>query len=101
MEPYQSAWPDLPIQCPHCSNHGQPDGEWEVNGRTPFKLIEEVVRSWEFRAKRTVQALVLSANAVDELVDWQDWQSATNLRIECMQCFPSFPIPEGAEVVFE
>ena len=97
----QSAWPDLPIQCPHCGNHGEPDGVWEANAWTPFKLIEEVVRSWEFRAERTDGALVLSANVVDEQVDWQDWQGATNLRIECMQCFESFPIPEAAEVKIE
>ena len=94
----QSAWPDLPIECPHCGNHGQPNGEWEANAWTLFKLIEEVVRSWEFRAERIDGALVLSANVVDESVDWE---GGTNLRIECMQCFESFPIPEGAEVGFE
>ncbi|HEX7150224.1 MAG TPA: hypothetical protein VF618_01965 [Thermoanaerobaculia bacterium] len=64
----------------------------------PFKLIEEVVRSWEFRAVRDEAGLRLTADAADESVDWE---SGTNLRIECMQCFASFPIPEGAEVVFE
>lgn len=38
------------------------------------------------------------ANAVDESVDAE---SGTNLRIECMQCFESFAIPEGVEVRFE
>jgi hypothetical protein len=94
----QSPWPELPIACPHCGNHGEPDGPWEANAWTPFKLIEEVVRSWEFSATASGGALRLIADASDESVDWE---SGTNLRIECMQCFESFPIPEKAEVVIE
>ena len=93
----QSPWLDLPIQCPHCGNHGAPDGEWEANAWTPFKLVEDVVSSWEFEASQRDGKLVLTANAVDEQVDWGE----RNRRIECMQCFESFPIPEAAEVVFE
>ena len=94
----QPAWGELPIACPHCGNHGQPDGEWAANAWTPFKLIEEVVRSWEFDARHDGGTLRLTANAADESVDWE---SGTNLRIECMQCFASFAIPERAEVAFE
>ncbi|HEX8616051.1 MAG TPA: hypothetical protein VF911_00585 [Thermoanaerobaculia bacterium] len=46
----QSAWSELPIVCPHCGNHGEADGSWQANAWVPFKLIEEVVRSWEFAA---------------------------------------------------
>lgn len=46
----QSPWAELPIVCPHCGNHGESEGEWQANAWTPFKLIEEVVRSWEFAA---------------------------------------------------
>ena len=94
----QSNWPELPIVCPHCGNHGEPEGAWEANAWTPFKLIEEVVRSWEFAAVRDGDVLRLTANAEDESVDWE---SGTNLRIECMQCFGSFPVPETAPVEFE
>jgi hypothetical protein len=94
----QSPWLELPIRCPHCGNHGEPDGAWEANAWTPFKLIEDVVRSWEFTAARQGDELLLSANASDESVDWQ---SGANLRIECMQCFESFPMPAGARVHFE
>lgn len=94
----QSPWLDLPIRCPHCGNHGEPDGAWESNAWTPFKLIEEVVRSWEFTAFAERDGLRMIANAVDESVDGE---SGTNLRIECMQCFESFPIPEGTQVRFE
>ena len=90
----QTPWPELPIACPHCGNHGEPDGPWEANAWTPFKLIEEVVRSWEFSATASGGALRLIANASDGSAD-------ANLRIECMQCFESFPIPEQAEVVIE
>jgi hypothetical protein len=94
----QSPWMELPIQCPHCGNHGEADGEWEGNAWTPFKLIEEVVRSWEFAARREGECMLLSADASGDSVDWE---SGTNLRIECMQCFESFPLPESAVVEFE
>lgn len=99
MEDFEhSPWLDLPIGCPCCGNHGEPDGTWEANAWTPFKLVEEVVRSWEFAAVRDGDVLRLTANAVDESVDWE---SGTNLRIECMRCFGSFPVPEKAAVAFE
>jgi len=90
----ESQWADLPICCPHCGNHGEPEGEWQANAWTPFKLIKEVVRSWEFTAVSESGKLRLSANALDEQL------GETDLRIECMQCFGSFAIPEGAEVQF-
>src|SRR2546430_12568922 len=73
-------WLELGIQCPRCGNHGEPDGPWEANAW--IRLIEEVVRSWEFRAESANGALILSANVEDESVDWE---SDTNLRFECMQ----------------
>jgi hypothetical protein len=94
----QPVWLELPIHCPHCGNHGEPNGAWEANAWTPFKLIEEVVRSWEFTAASRDDGLLLIANALDESVDCE---SGTNLRIECMQCFESFGMPEGAQVHFE
>lgn len=94
----QSAWTELPIVCPHCGNHGEADGGWEANAWTPFKLVEEVIRSWEFAAVHMGGVLRLTA---DISSDSADWESGTNLRIECMQCFSSFAIPEGADVLFE
>ena len=94
----QSNWPELPLVCPHCGNHGEPDGAWEANGWTPFKLVEEVVRSWEFAATDVDGQLRLTADTSSELVDWE---SGTNLRVECLQCFGSFPLPENASVAFE
>ncbi len=94
----ESPWPELPIVGPHCGNHGEPDGGWQANAWTPFKLVEEVVRSWEFAAVQGGATLRLTADASS---DSMDWESGTNLRIECMQCFGSLPIPAGAEVQFE
>jgi hypothetical protein len=94
----QSPWRKLPIICPHCGNHGELDGPWEANAGTPFKLIEEVVRSWEFSAALDAGQLRIRADASDESVDGE---SGTNLRIECKQCFESFPIPGGAVVLIE
>lgn len=90
----QSPWLELPIVCPHCGNHGEPEGAWQANAWTPFKLIEEVVRAWEFTAAESGGTLCLSANACDGASD-------ASFQIECMQCFESFPIPEGAAVRVE
>lgn len=94
----QSAWLELPIVCPHCGNHGEPDGEWQANAWMPFKLVEEVVRSWEFTAAQNGLTLRLTADASSDSLDWE---SGTNPRIECMQCFGTFAVPEGTEVQFE
>jgi hypothetical protein len=70
-----------------------------MTGVTPFRLIEEVVRSWPFSAELDAGgALLLSADASNDEVDWE---SGTNLRFECGQCFGEFPLPEGATVDFE
>jgi hypothetical protein len=94
----QSPWPELPLVCPHCGNHGEAEGPWEAHAWTPFKLIEEVVRSWQFAAVQDGPLLRLTADGSSDSIDWE---SGTNLRIECMQCFESFAIPEGTEVNFE
>jgi hypothetical protein len=94
----QSNWGELPIVCPQCGNHGEADGAWEANAWVPFKLIEEVVRSWEFAATTDDGVLRLTADTSNDSVDWE---SGTNLRIECMQCFGSFAVPERAAVAFE
>lgn len=94
----ESNWPEVPIVCPYCGNHGEPDGRWEANAWTPFKLVEEVVRSWPFAAVDDGGVLRLTADTSSESVDWE---SGTNLRVECMQCFGSFAVPEKASVNFD
>lgn len=99
MDDEQTQWTELPIVCPHCGNHGEDGGEWETNGVTPFRLIEEVIRSWPLTAKRDESGmLILSADASNDKVDWEN---GTNLRFECGQCFGDFPLPEGVTVEFE
>ena len=90
----QSRWMELPFCCPHCGNHGEEDGAWEANGWTPFKLIEEETRAWEFDAQAEAGKFVLTA-------DLGGGASDSEMRIECMQCLESFPLPEGVSVVFE
>lgn len=94
----ETNWHELPIVCPHCGNHGEPAGPWQMNAWTPFKLIEEVVRSWVFDAKMSDSgSLVIVAEGESDEVDWE---SGANLRFECTQCFGQFPVPEGADVDF-
>lgn len=94
----RSDWPELPIVCPHCGNHGEPGGAWEANAWTPFKLVEEIVRSWEFYALHVDGVLRLTADTSNGSADRKD---GTNLRLECMQCFELFAIPEKVAVSFE
>ena len=92
-------WESAGIICPHCGNRGGDGGGWETNGVTPFRLIEEVVRSWLFEPRRDSEdRLTLVADTSSDDVDWE---SGTNLRFECVQCFGEFPLPEGAKVEFE
>ena len=99
MAEEQTRWTELPIVCPHCGNHGEEGGEWEANGVTPFRLIEEVIRSWPFSAKEDASGVLrLSADASNDKVDWE---SGADLRFECGQCFGEFPVPETAKVEFE
>lgn len=92
-------WNDLGIACPHCGNNGDDSGGWTTNAWVPFKLIEEVVRSFAFAGRREADGgLFLIADVETDSVDWE---SGSDLRIECMQCFGDFPIPEGAGVDFD
>lgn len=94
----QTQWTELAIVCPHCGNDGRDDGRWKVNGWTPFRLVEEVMRSWMFEAQRDPDGtLVLTADASNDKVDWE---SGTNLRLECVSCFGTFALPDGAELEF-
>lgn len=94
-----ASWLERPIVCPHCGNHGGSGEKWEKHASTPFKLVEEVVRSWEFSACADVDGrLRLEA---DTDTDEVDWESGTDLRFECMACFGQFGIPDDAEVSFE
>lgn len=98
-EHVETMWMDLPIVCPHCGNHGEEDGPWQVNGWTPFRLIEEVVRSWTFEAERRDDGTIhLTADSGSDDVDWE---SGTNLRFECVQCSGEFPLIENVKVEFE
>src|SRR5690349_9471109 len=92
-------WTELPIVCPHCGNHGEDDGTWSENSWAPFRLIEEIVRSWIFSAEIGVDgALVLTADPGSDEVDFE---SGAEYRFECLQCFGEFPVPESARVEFE
>ncbi len=95
MEIDEIDWPELPISCPHCGNHGQAGGEWEENGWTPFRLIEEVVQSWQFTPVERGDGLSLIADAA------AGTDPLTNLQIECGQCFELFSLPEKTKVQFE
>jgi len=92
-------WADIPIVCPSCGNHGEPEGEWETNAAVPFKLIEEVIRSFEFSARIDVGGRLFMAADVE--TDKVDWESGKGLRLECMACFDQFPVPGGADIDFD
>lgn len=95
----KTRWLSLPIVCPYCGNHGRANGRWNTNAAVPFKLVEDMVRSFEFVAtidKDDQLSLVANVNT-----DSVDWESGTNLRIECMQCFGDFAVPKRADIDFQ
>jgi hypothetical protein len=92
-------WTEFAIVCPHCGNHGQEGGPWEANCWNPFRLIENVLRSFLFVPKRYEEGAVLLVADTD--TDKVDWESGTGFRLECMQCFKEFALPEGFEIDFE
>jgi hypothetical protein len=86
------------LVCPLCGNNGEVGGEWEKNGEEPFRLVEEVVRSFSFSAVPCENGVLsIVGNASDDSVDWE---SGRNLRFECVQCFGEFPLPETARLDF-
>ncbi len=94
----ETRWNELPIVCPFCGNHSEAKGRWSTNAAVPFKLVEEVVRSFEFSAELDDERRLLIDADVE--TDEVDWESGNGIRIECMACFGQFPIPEGADIDF-
>jgi hypothetical protein len=92
-------WPSLGIVCPSCGNRGADDAAWLLHGRAPFRLVEDVSRSWLFSAKlRPGGRLVVVADADHDHVDWE---AGSNRRLECMQCLAQFPLTAEMSVEFE
>ena len=98
-EALETDWASLAIVCPHCGNRGEPGGEWEKNTWAPFRLIEEVVRTFPFSASISDGGVLVIAG--DASNDEVDWESGANLRFECEQCYGNFPLPEKVEIDFE
>lgn len=94
-----TSWADVPIVCPQCGNHGQPEDAWTNNACVPFKLIEEVIRSFMFSAELNADGQL--SLVADVETDAVDWESGSNLRFECMGCFAQFAIPAEARVDFD
>lgn len=92
-------WTSLAISCPKCGNTGRPGDAREKNGEVPFKVVEDVVRSWTFSASREADGKLILV--VDTESDDVDWESGTGLRFECMGCFFEFPLPDAHQVIFE
>lgn len=74
-------WTSLAIRCPRCGNTGRLGDAWEKNGEVPFKVVEDVVRSWTFSASREADGKLTLV--VDTESDDVDWESGTGLRFEC------------------
>lgn len=86
------------LRCPHCGNEGEEGDEWEANAPGPFRLVEEVLRSWYFDiVEREGELLLLADPGTDKV----DWESGNGLRIECCACFEHFPIPTNLPVDFD
>jgi hypothetical protein len=89
-------WKALGIVCPHCGNTGRRGGEWERYSSVPFKMVEDVIRSFEFTAEKDAGG-VLNLT-LDTETDSVDWESSTNIRFECRSCYGSFALPDEYEI---
>jgi hypothetical protein len=89
-------WKALGIVCPHCGNTGRRGGKWERYSSVPFKVVEDVIRSFEFTAEKDADGVV--SLTVDTETDSVDWESSTNVRFECRSCYRSFELPDGYEL---
>ena len=97
--PGAADWSALPIVCPHCGNHGNEDGAWTKNSHTPFRLVEDVVRSFDFVVEPSPDGTLRLVADVE--TDSVYWESGQNMRIECMQCFGDIDLPANADYDFE
>ncbi len=89
----------LRIVCPICGNAGERDGAWLYHDSTPFRLVEDVRRSWPFEPKRCDDGGMLAV--VDAASDRIDWQNGANRRLACMACLGEFPIGQECQIAFE
>ncbi|MBW3564892.1 MAG: hypothetical protein KY459_09230 [Acidobacteria bacterium] len=87
------------ILCPSCGNDGNEDVAWERNAHVPFRLVECVLRSWDFEIREQPDGSPILVG--DTNTDTVDWESGDGLRLECCACFNQFSVPEGLEVDFE
>lgn len=99
MEQVRAAWNELPLRCPHCGNRGHHADVWTRNAGVPFKLVEDVVRSFEFTASLDADGRL--AIVADTDSDSVDWESGHKQRLECMACFGDFPLPNDTDVDYE
>ena len=91
----KTKWTELGIVCPSCGNRGHHAGRWRRRARVPFRVIEDVVRSFEFSASKDEGGrLVL---LIDTDTDSVDWESGTGFRFECTNCFTSFEMPADVD----
>ena len=94
----ETKWTSLAIVCPSCGNRGHHRGGWRRHASVPFRVIEEVVRSFEFSAAR-VETGKLSL-MIDTDTDSVDWEGGTGFRFECTKCYHSFSMPEDTDYDF-
>lgn len=92
-------WTELGIRCPACGNNGQSGSGWERNASLPFKLLEDITRSFEFTAEVASDGRLRLIADVD--TDSAGWKSGQNTRLECMQCFGTVDLRENADYDFE
>lgn len=95
----RTPWTELPIRCPDCGNHGERNGEWATWHPVPFKLVENVLRSFMFAASVDKNGVV--SLRADVETDDVDWDSGTGMRLQCVQCGREFEVPENSSIDFD
>src|SRR5438093_555120 len=45
---FETKWSELLIVCPSCGDRGHQKDRWVTNARVAFRLVEDVIRSFDF-----------------------------------------------------
>lgn len=91
-------WSFAGIVCPTCGNAGIEDGRWLLNDGVPFRIVENLERSWAFRPQRIGSRVIAT---IDSAHDRIRWEAGSDRRLECEQCLDQFPIPSSLEIDFQ
>lgn len=82
------------IRCPHCGYEGTtPPEKHHTYDTPPFLWVEDTIISWPVVA---VKGVATEGGKIQMGFESSYGEESGSPRIECMNCYGEFPVPEGA-----